>query len=108
MFATKQKVRNAFPKHTNNSFCSMNHLKKAEIGKTIEVIGDRAFYNCPQLGGVTLPETVRIIHEEAFGSCASITSMVIPSPFTRAFSAVLCPLTRIGNSASVVSGVLYE
>ena len=49
-------------------------------GKIYQVtgIGDRAFHDCKQLTGITLPATLTRIGEHAFRSCSALTSINIP------------------------------
>ncbi|MBO4636081.1 MAG: leucine-rich repeat protein [Clostridiales bacterium] len=47
-----------------------------------------AFYNCPALTGITLPDSLQSIGDVAFRDCDSITSVNIPNS-----------LTSLGNSA---------
>ena len=53
-------------------------------------IAGRAFYNCAELTGITIPDSVTSIGEEAFSNCTSLKSITIPNSVTtidpRAFS----------------------
>ena len=55
---------------------------------TVTSIGDDAFYNCPGLTSVTLPEPLTSIGVGAFMWCSSLTSVTVPAH-----------VTSIGNSA---------
>jgi len=44
-------------------------------GKTVTVIGDRAFQDCDTLTGVTLPDSVTNIEEDAFTDCTGLTNV---------------------------------
>ncbi len=48
----------------------------------VTAIGDNAFYNCPDLTSVTLPEGLLIIKMYAFDSCTGLTEITIPSTVT--------------------------
>jgi hypothetical protein len=51
-----------------------------DSGTTYDVtaIGDKAFYNCAGLTGITLPDSVTSIDDEAFEGC-SLTNITLPS-----------------------------
>ncbi|HBK02104.1 MAG TPA: hypothetical protein DDY77_03640 [Clostridiales bacterium] len=64
----------------SGAFRGSTRIEKVEItGQTIESIGDYAFYNCPNLVSVSLPESVTSIGTKAFQACRSLTSITIPS-----------------------------
>ncbi len=46
-------------------------------GKTVTMIGERAFYDCSQINEVVLPNTIKEIGTEAFGYCTSLTKIEI-------------------------------
>ena len=48
-------------------------------GKTVVSIGDCAFYSCPDLKGIALPNTITNIGRQAFCWSKSINSITIPS-----------------------------
>lgn len=48
------------------------------MSEGVEEIGALAFYNCPKLSNIVIPETVRGIEGYAFGGCSSLTSIRIP------------------------------
>lgn len=45
----------------------------------VTAIGDYAFYNCPDLTGITLPNTITRIYVSAFQACTGLTSITIPN-----------------------------
>ena len=53
-------------------------------GKVYKVtsIGDRAFYVCPYLKSITIPEGVTSIGEEAFYNCSELRNITIPKGVT--------------------------
>ena len=55
---------------------------------TVTSIGEHAFYECPELTSIEIPEGVKTIGEGAFGHCSSLTKVTIPSS-----------VTSIGNDA---------
>ena len=48
-------------------------------GYTVTTIGDRAFYECNRLTGVTVPEGVVEIGEAAFGFCQKLANVSLPT-----------------------------
>ena len=57
-------------------------------GKAVTEIGERAFYSCPGLTSVTIPNSVTSIGNDAFFGCTGLTSVTIPDS-----------VTSIGNDA---------
>ena len=51
-------------------------------GCPVTSIGERAFYNCSGLTGVTIPDGVSYIGERAFYGCTSLTRVTIPEGVT--------------------------
>lgn len=49
------------------------------ITYTVTAIGRGAFYQCPELTAVTLPNTITVIDYAAFYQCTSLTSLTIPN-----------------------------
>ena len=47
-------------------------------GYSVAAIGERAFYNCKKLTGVTVPDSVKTIGEEAFSGCSGLKSIKLP------------------------------
>ena len=51
----------------------------AGVEYTVTAIGDYAFFNCPDLVSVDLPNTVTVIGAEAFSLCYDLADMTIPN-----------------------------
>ena len=47
-------------------------------GKPVTAIGDKAFFECESITGVTIPKTVTSIGANAFSGCDALESVVIP------------------------------
>ena len=47
------------------------------IMDSVEIIGERAFYNCDYLKEVTLPDSVITIESSAFSSCGSLNTVML-------------------------------
>ena len=82
----------------------------------VAIIGDRAFFFCNSLTGVTLPVGVAVIGDEAFSDCRSLTDMTIPESVVSIGKGTFAScggLTNIsvsaGNTAyKSVGGVLFN
>ena len=57
-------------------------VKSVVIGTGVTSIGDRAFYGCASLTGVTIPDGVTSIGVEAFFDCCSLAAVTIPDSVT--------------------------
>ncbi len=66
---------------SDNLFNGCTSLKTIEIrnGYHIYDIGDRTFYNCSKLQGISLTANLDSIGDEAFYMCTSIEKLVIPT-----------------------------
>ena len=51
-------------------------------GLPVTAIGDSAFYWCPSLTGITIPDSVTTIGEDAFEECSSLASVTIGNSVT--------------------------
>ena len=49
---------------------------------TVTQIDNLAFFDCPNLTSVTMPETVTVIGNRAFKGCTSLTSIIVPDKVT--------------------------
>ena len=54
-------------------------------GHAVSSIGNRAFYRCESLAGVTVPGSVTEIGNEAFGGCDSLTLTVPGNSFAEQY-----------------------
>jgi hypothetical protein len=76
-------------------------------GLPVTSIGPRAFYFCPKLTQVTIPDSVTTIREYAFSSCGSLSSVVFGNNVTNigsfafAFCSSLTSLTLPNNAISI-------
>lgn len=59
------------------AFCECVNLKEVDFGHGVEVIKYAAFYFCPKLSSIVLPDSLTEIGDNAFRS-TGITSLVIP------------------------------
>ena len=57
-------------------------LQQLVFDSSVTAIGNFAFYNCRNLGNVTLPSSLTTIGNSAFASCASMTEITIPASVT--------------------------
>ncbi len=53
------------------------------VNYTVTAIDNVAFFNCPNLTDVVIPETVTAIGNTTFKGCTSLTSITIPNSVTR-------------------------
>ncbi len=63
----------------NNAFYECPSLTSVTIPDSITSIGTEAFKKCPNLTSVNIPDTVVYIGESAFEGCKNLTSIKIPS-----------------------------
>lgn len=67
--------------HSNGGEYLPNSLTSVAVtgGSTV---GQKAFYNCPSLTSITIPEGVTSIGNSAFASCSGLTEFTIPESVT--------------------------
>ena len=69
-------------------------IKKCELPEDLESIGDGAFWKCPNLQFVTIPNQVKYIINGAFSNCPSLKSIELPNS-----------VISIGEDAFSISGL---
>lgn len=69
------KVRESVRELGANSFAYSKALTGVELPSTLETIRAQAFYGCPVLESVDIPDSVEIMEESAFAFCDSLTSV---------------------------------
>ena len=57
-------------------------LTSIEIPDSVTSIGEQAFYNCHSLANIEIPDSVTSIGSYAFAGCSSLTSIEIPDSVT--------------------------
>lgn len=79
-------------------------------GKTVTVIGKKAFYSCHVLKKIIIPDTITTIEDRAFDSCQKLTTVVMSNSLTslgykafsdcKSLSSINIPygVTTIGNN----------
>ena len=63
----------------DGAFESSSKLKSIIIPNSVVLIGSHAFFDCTQLGNVTLSSSLQSIGVSAFDNCYSLASITIPS-----------------------------
>ncbi len=58
------------------------NIKKVTVEDGITGIGKYAFYNCPNLTEISLPDSLETISEGAFSNCSDLKKIVIPDGVT--------------------------
>lgn len=66
----------------NKAFWECTSLTGVTIPEGVTSIGDRAFEHCASLTSVTIPEGVTSIGNDAFSLCANLTSISLPKSLT--------------------------
>lgn len=65
----------------DDAFQNFWHLEAVEIPAACR-IGSDAFYHCPRLKSIVIPDTVTEIGKRAFSSCESLTNVIFSSSLT--------------------------
>jgi len=66
----------------NKAFYDCRNLTNVIIGNSVTTIGDKAFSTCFGLTSITVPDSVTSIGESAFHNCSNLTSIIIPKSVT--------------------------
>ena len=86
-------------------------ITRCAINKKTKIICNKAFYNCADITGITIPDNVTYIGSGAFENCRSLTSITIPDSVTSISDNAFCgciglasitipnSITSIGNNA---------
>ena len=79
-------------------------------GKTYSVasIGKRAFYNCYNMKGISLPRSLTSIGESAFSYCKGLTSIAIPKSVTSIGSFALFECSNLQNIQVESGNTIYD
>ena len=64
------------------AFYNCPSLKSIEIPNSITRVGEWAFYKCSSLTNIEIPNSVTNIDRYAFDSCSSLTSIIVPNSIT--------------------------
>jgi hypothetical protein len=59
-----------------------NSIQTVIIENGVTTIGSYAFYNCPNLSNIEIPESITTIGNSAFRKCVHLTEVVIPNSVT--------------------------
>ncbi len=86
-------------------FHGCTSLTTLNIGESVKIIPDFAFYFCIGLTEVTIPNSVTSIGERAFASCDGLTAITIPNSVTSIgdWAFFGCELTSVTIPNSVTS-----
>lgn len=88
---------NAFGRDGNNTLTSVT------IGKNVETIGDRSFFQCSGLTTIVIPNSVKTIGNQVFFRCSALETATIGSGLESMGSGVFQECTAL-DSVSILSG----
>lgn len=54
------------------------HFERVILPQSVQYIGNKAFYDCPNLRGILLPQNLKSIKAESFQGCENLKNIVIP------------------------------
>lgn len=66
----------------NSYFENWTKLRSITLPKSISSIGESAFYNCPVLSSICIPDGVKSIERQTFSGCTNLDSVIIPESVT--------------------------
>ena len=61
------------------AFWTCSALRRAKLGKSVEIIGPDAFLDCHELEDINLPESLTELGYEAFRGCWGLSEVVLPN-----------------------------
>lgn len=76
-------------------FASCAHLESVSLGKSLEKVGDMAFYYNDSLTSVTLPSTVTAVGADVFTGCSRLVSLYCEALTPPAMNSVLADTVGI-------------
>jgi len=95
----------------NGAFYECPSLTSVTIPNSVTSIGDWAFFNCTSLTTVTIPNFVTSIGDNVFRMCTSLTSVTIPDSVTSigelAFSSSGLTSVSIGDSVTSIGSYAF-
>ena len=65
-----------------HAFASNYLLVNVTLGKGLEKINTKIFYNCESLRNITIPDNIRYIDKNAFTGCVALMQITIPGSVT--------------------------
>ena len=95
------------------AFFNCPNLTSLSMPNSIKSIGSGAFSNCSGLTSITIPDSVTSIGSEAFKYCSGLTSITIPDNVTRIEEYTFCNCSGltsavIGDSITVIGDYAFD
>ena len=90
----------------NNAFYGLSSLRKVNIHSGLRSIGSKAFMSCGKLSVIKIPNSVRYIGEAAFSICSSMKSIIIPSQIEEISANTFMGCTHL-SSIDIPSSIKY-
>ena len=79
----------------DSAFYGCPNLRTVALPESLERVGEWSFAGCAKLDGVTLPANLRRIERGAFSDCKSLSEIVIPEGVAHIESWTFCNCTRL-------------
>ena len=79
---TKQNTKNAGLQKSTDGEWNEPGITRVSFGEAVTGLDDGAFYKCPTLNEILLPNTVTNIGNNVFRDCSSLTNVVLSSSVT--------------------------
>lgn len=73
--------------------------------RAVTAIGDKAFFNCTALTGVSLPEGIRSIGDFAFAGCAYLENIELPKELKNIGESAFSGCRALGGGLSLPEGI---